>query len=264
MERSDYTAANRIAWDEAAPLHKEQRFEELLQKFKLPGYNRFDAISTELLKNIGLDGKNIVQLLCNNGRELLSAKNMGGKRCLGVDISSEFLEQARELNKVAEQDCEFIQSDVYEIPDSYFDNFDLVIVTVGALCWIPDLKKFFQIISNLLRPTGHLFVYEMHPALDMFEDYVVDDPPTLQNSYFRTAPFIEDAGLDYFEKSTYKSAPMYCFHHKLSEIFNSCLENNLTIKHFEEYDHDISSAFSHFENFKIKPPLCYSLIARKE
>ena len=113
MERSDYTDANRIAWDEAAPRHKAQRFEELLENFKNPGYNYFDTIATTLLQRIGLEDKDVVHLLCNNGRELLSAKNMGASRCVGFYISEKFLEQAHALNKAARQECEFMQKNFW-------------------------------------------------------------------------------------------------------------------------------------------------------
>ena len=45
----------------------------------------------------------------------------------------------------------------------------LFIVTIGVLGWLPDLDAFFGIVSRLLRTDGQLFIYEMHPILDMFD-----------------------------------------------------------------------------------------------
>ena len=62
-----------------------------------PGYNRLDETLTARLRALGLEGKSVIQLCCNNGREILSVKNLGAARCVGVDQSAPFLEQAAEL-----------------------------------------------------------------------------------------------------------------------------------------------------------------------
>lgn len=49
---------------------------------------------------------------CNNGRELLSIKNKGAGYCVGFDIAEGFIDQARQLAKAGDIDCEFVQSDV--------------------------------------------------------------------------------------------------------------------------------------------------------
>ncbi len=160
--------------------------------------------------------------------------------------------------------CEFVRTDVYDIPSTYDHGFDLVYVTIGALGWLPDLPGFFQVAARLLRPAGWLFMYEIHPIIDMFEGSDRDDPPRLQHSYFREHPFVDTSGLDYYGMTTYQSSPAYWFHHKLSGIISGCLNVGLTITSFQEYGHDISNVFTHFEHLKIKPPLCYTLVARAD
>src|ERR1700751_4349683 len=87
MKCDDYTAANREAWDEAAPIHARRTFDQLLTDFRRPGHSCLDALETRTLRDIGLARKSVVQICCNNGRELLSAKNLGAGRCVGFDIS---------------------------------------------------------------------------------------------------------------------------------------------------------------------------------
>jgi SAM-dependent methyltransferase len=41
---------------------------------------------------------------------------------------------------------------------------DLVCTGKGALIWMPDLARWAAEVARLLRPSGHLFVYEAHPA----------------------------------------------------------------------------------------------------
>ena len=56
---------------------------------------------------MGVQGKDVVQLCCNNGRELISIQRMGANRCVGVDISAAFIAQAEQLNDAAGADCTF-------------------------------------------------------------------------------------------------------------------------------------------------------------
>jgi ubiquinone/menaquinone biosynthesis C-methylase UbiE len=187
---------------------------------------------------------------------------MGALRCVGFDISDAFIEQARRF-AAGNFDCEFVQSDVYAIPATYDAQFDLVLITIGALSWMPDLQPFFAVIARLLKPDGHLFMYEEHPMLYMFETSETDDPPRIRNSYFRTEPFVDTSGIDYIGNTTYESSPQYNFHHKMSDIIEGCLQNGLTLISFREYEHDISTIFAHFEKFKYKPAMCYTLVAKR-
>jgi hypothetical protein len=42
------------------------------------------------------------------------------------------------------------------------------------------------------------------------------------------------------------------------------LKAGLRLESFEEYGHDVSSVFAHFAKLQIRPPLAYTLVARKE
>src|SRR6266540_2015773 len=97
MQRAEYTSANRRAWNEAAPVHDKYRLTQVVTDFHQPGPSSLSAVATQILKQIDLEGKSVAQLCCNNGRELLSIKHLGAGRCVGFDISDNFIEQAREL-----------------------------------------------------------------------------------------------------------------------------------------------------------------------
>ncbi|MBI1730460.1 class I SAM-dependent methyltransferase [Candidatus Acetothermia bacterium] len=264
MKRSEFTAANRVAWNEAAPVHRKLKFDELIKNVQKPDFNCLDQIATSHLQQIGVKNKDVAQLCCNNGRELISVKNMGAKRCVGFDISDAFIAQGRELNAVAKRDCEFVQSDVYEIPEAFNQQFDLVFMTIGALCWLPDMSQFLAVVARLLRPEGSLFIYEMHPILDMYECNKPEDRFQPHYSYFRTEPFVEEDGLDYFSKTKYKSATQYGFHHTLADIIGACIKNKLALRSFDEYGHDISNLFVYLEAEEIRLPLSFTLTAQLE
>ena len=261
MDDKEYIHANRAAWNQAAPIHGEHNFEKLLLDFQTPGFTCLDDIEIKILNEIGLSGKNVAQLCCNNGRELLSLKNMGASRCVGFDLADAFIEQANTLASSAGIDCEFVCTDVYEIAPSYDGCFDLVYISVGALGWMPDLNAFLAVVKRLLRPGGWLLIYEMHPMLDMFEVGPEGTFP-LQYSYFKNEPYAEEGGLDYYGNQAYAGSISYWFHHKISDIIQGCLNNGLRVTSFHEYDHDVSSVFKGLERQEVKPPLSYTLVAR--
>jgi len=262
--RKEYTASNRAAWNQTAPIHEKRRFEQLLKDFRGQGYSLLDPIETAILKEIGVEGKAVAHLCCNNGRELLSVKNLGAGRCVGFDISEAFLDQGQRLAEAAGLACEFVQTDVHDLPATYDRSFDLVYVTIGALGWLPDVREFFRVAARLLRPGGWLFMYEIHPIIDMFEGSDRGDPPRLQHSYFHEPPFVDTSGLDYYGMTNYESSPSHWFHHKLSDITSGCVDAGLRMTRFQEHGHDISAVFAHFEHLTIKPPLCYTLVARRD
>lgn len=263
MQTKDYTQANKIAWNEVAPIHAETNFAQQKKDFQKSGFSCLDATETKILQEINIENKSVAQLCCNNGRELLSIKNLGADHCVGFDISENFIEQAKQLAQTGNIDCEFVCTDVYDIDHKYDKKFDLVYITIGALCWLPDLEKFFEIVARILKPNGTIFIYDMHPILGMFLEHDQNNPPVLKSSYFRTQPFIDNEGLDYYNNEKYKSAPMYWFHYKLSDVMNACFKQNFVVTDFQEYEHDIAEIFKHYEKIDAKLPLCYTLVARK-
>ena len=258
---SSYIEANRAAWNEAAPIHARRTFEALRQGFATPGFSSLHRPEeVERLRALQLQGKNVIQLCCNNGRELLSIKNLfGAGSCLGVDISDEFVGQARALNEAAKLDVEFLRANVFELPESVLGRFDLVYITVGAFGWMPDCAAFTALISSLLRPGGQVFIYEMHPMLDAFDETDYREPLAFRRSYMQSEPNVLSHGLDYLSNDTYESRSMYWFHHKTSDIIGGLLRAGVGLTAFDEFDHDISNVFAHLERLAARPPLSYIL-----
>ena len=216
---------------------------------------------TECLGALGVAGRGVAQICCNNGRELLSVKNLGAARCVGFDNSSGFLKQAAELAEVGGLQAEFVEGDVYAIPADYDASFDLVFVTIGVFGWMPDLAGFFDVVKRLLRPGGCFLAYEQHPILDMYE---TDQPAAPVHSYFKPGPFAEAESMDYYGDTAYEASVSYWFVHPLSAIVTACLDRGLALEHLREYPHNIAeSAKDIFEGQAAQLPLSYSLAARK-
>lgn len=259
VDRKQITSANRTMWNETAEVHAHLKLEALLERFRDSTFSLLDDIERSALLEIGVAGRDVAQLSCNNGRELLCVERLGARRCVGFDISDAFIAQAHALAEAAGSRAEFLATDVYEIPESYDAAFDIVYVTVGALGWFPDLDAWYGVAARLLRPGGHLVIYEMHPILDMFD---AADGPVIKHSYFRTEPYFEESGPDYYDPNAMIGSPSYWFHHKMSDVIGGAIAAGFQIRRFEELGHDVSNVFRAFADLPAKPPLSYLLIGR--
>ncbi|MEP1207274.1 MAG: class I SAM-dependent methyltransferase [Rhizobiaceae bacterium] len=262
-QAKQFTTANRAAWEEVAPIHRRHNQANLIKAFSAPGFSCLDEIETEILRKLGVAGKDVAQICCNNGRELLSVKNMGAARCAGFDGAQAFLDQGKELADAGGLDVEFVCCDVYDINEAYRHNFDLVTITIGVLSWMPDIERFFSVISDLVRPGGAIFIYEQHPILEMVKPAGADEPIEWELSYFHDQPYVETEGLDYYGGETYQAKPVTSFCHKMSDVIMAAVNNSLSIEHFDEYPHHISNAWWNVEKSGIGLPMCYSLVLRK-
>jgi SAM-dependent methyltransferase len=260
----EITTANRAAWEEAAPIHGQQNQAQSIKEFSRPGFSCLDQFETRRLEALGIAAKDVAQICCNNGRELLSVKNMGAARCVGFDGAQGFLDQGRELAEAGGLDVEFICTDVYDIDEIYALSFDLVTITIGVLSWMPDLQRFFLVVANLIKPGGALFIYEQHPILEMIEPADADAPIVWELSYFNKEPYVDTDGLDYYGDEKYDAKPATSFSHTMADIMMAGIDNGLAVEHFEEFPHHISNTWWNVEKSEIGLPMCYTLVLRKK
>lgn len=262
MPTIDPFAANRAMWDETAHVHARAQLSALLEAAASPEFSTFDAVELRVFEQLGLHGKSVAQLCCNNARELVSAKKAGAGRCVGFDFSAPFLEQGAQIARAAGVDIELVNTNVVDIPDQYFGEADIVYVTVGAIGWLPDAAQFFSVAARLLRPGGHFFLYDMHPALFLYDDETASpEDPRVSRSYFRKHPIVFENCHDYLDRNAVIRSPSYWFQHTLGETLSSILQAGLTLEAFQEYPHDISGSYKAFQNQRHAIPMSYSVLA---
>lgn len=83
-----YTESKKAAWNEVMPLHQKAAKERWDNYFMQPGFVCLDENERGHLTRIGIKGRSVAHLCCNNGIELLSIKNLGAGDCFGFDISN--------------------------------------------------------------------------------------------------------------------------------------------------------------------------------
>jgi SAM-dependent methyltransferase len=264
VDTSAVTAANRAAWDASAALHaRGESWDRLTAGFAEPGFSTLDPTLSAALAKIGLRGKRVVQVGCNNGREILSCLSLGAAEGLGIDQSAEFLGQASDLAARSGLGCRFLCADIYSLPPDTPRGFDLALVTIGVLNWMPDLPGFFASVAGLLGHGGDLLIYETHPFLEVF-DPLAPDPFTPASSYFRTEPFILDEAIVYDGQTAPAVPPSYWFVHTMGAILNAIMDAGLVLTRLDEFAHSNREVdYDKYENREAQLPMCYLLTARK-
>ncbi|VVT26382.1 class I SAM-dependent methyltransferase [Hoeflea sp. EC-HK425] len=262
----EFTQANRLAWNASAPRHRQsEEWQRQLSGFADPSFSTLDSTVSAVLASNRVDGASVVQIGCNNGRETLSMLALGATHATGIDQSDAFISQAEELRAVSPYGARagFVCADVYALPEGLEGRFDLALITIGLLNWMPDLPRFLKVAASLLVPGGRLVIYETHPVLDMFEPYAAD-PHTLRYSYFRTEPFITEEEIVYDGSATGKAPPSYWHFHTMGDIVTGCVKAGLQIVELKEYPHSNREvAYDIYLGNEAQLPLCYTLVAAK-
>ena len=257
-------ASNRDAWNDSARHHKDNpEWLALLNQVTEADFSCLDDTLRNVLEQVGVAGKAVVQLGCNNGRESLSLFALGASRVVGVDQSAAFLEQARELASRSPHAPTFIEADIHHLPEELHERFDVALITIGVLGWMPDIGEFFQHVARTLKPGGALVVYETHPFLEMFDPEAYD-PYRLDSSYFRREPFVQDQPIVYEGKVEQPAATSYWFVHTLGDIFTAAIAAGLQISHFKEYPHsNREELYDRYQQQAAQLPMCFSWVAVK-
>ena len=258
------TAANRNQWDASAKYHEQSdQWSALKLGFAEKSYSVLDNIVSAALTSAGVDGAKLVQIGCNNGREILSTFSLGARWGLGLDQSQQFLQQAQTLQAISGHNCQFLCRDIYALPNNIEQDFDIALITIGVLNWMPDLIRFFEIAAGLLRPDGHMLVYETHPFLEMF-DPESTTPHTPTFSYFKTQPHVESGLITYDGEKIANPGKSYWFPHQLGAIVSAITAAGLQIAKLEEFPHSIREVeYDIFAGRSAQLPMSYLLQARK-
>ena len=162
---------------------------------------------------------------------------------MGLDFSSPAILAADRLASelgLADR-ARFVQADLYDAPAAIPEPaaFDMVFVTWGAIGWLPDIRRWAEIVAHFLKPGGSLYLAEAHPAALVFDDAasLSDGRPGFFAPYFSREPVVMDEAHDYVdETATLRNATTYTWIHPLGDIISSLLAAGLTLDWFHEHD----------------------------
>jgi len=233
---ADYFRDNRESWDDRAPAHATSPDYAVHRFVSDPTFIsdvvRFDQ---PLLGDItGLRG---VHLQCHIGTDTVSLSRLGA-RMTGLDFSGVSVEQARLLAESANSDTDFVVADVYDAREALGTvEFDLVFTGVGALCWLPDIERWADVVRSLLAPGGRLFLREGHPMLWAIDEERADGLLVADYSYFEQAePVTFSGGGTYVQtEAEFTRNVSHTWNHGLGEIINALLRRGLVLDSLDEH-----------------------------
>ena len=234
---ADYRDVNRANWDERVPAHAAspdyavERFSE--DPAFLSGVVTFDL--PRLGDVSGLDG---VHLQCHIGTDTISLARLGA-RMTGLDFSPAALDQGRRLAAATGLDVEFVECDLYGAPEALGERrFDLVYTGIGAICWLPDIRRWAHVVAALLRPGGRLFMREGHPVLWSIAEPRPDGLLVLDFPYFeqQEAMVWEVGGTYVATDAVFTHNTTHEWNHGLGEIVSALLAEGLELTMLEEHD----------------------------
>lgn len=258
MSEVDYFEMNRIGWDRRANVHFESAFYDV--KGFLAGNTSLREIERSEL--VDVSGRRLLHLQCHFGLDTLSLARLGAN-CTGVDISPVAIQQARDLALRTGLGARFVCSDLYSFQRGDAEAYDIVFTSYGAVCWLPDLMRWAEVISSNLAPDGMFYMVEFHPIHDLLAGY----------SYFPSAlPDVENAGT-YTENGADAEAELATWAHPLADVVNALVAAGVQIERLNEFPFSPYNCFEGLEerepgryylrHGRHDVPMVYSLTGRK-
>lgn len=195
----DWRALNRASWDERVAIHLGPGGYDLAPL--RAGQGRLNAIEEAELGSVA--GLRVLHLQCHFGSDTLVLAGRGAE-ITGLDFSAPAIEAARELSANLGLPARFVQSDLYDAPAAIPEpgSFDLVFITWGTICWLPDVGRWARVIAHFLRPGGALYFADAHPVAYVFDDMAAGEAagrPGWLAPYFGAEPIPYDDAADYVD-----------------------------------------------------------------
>jgi SAM-dependent methyltransferase len=226
-----YLEQNKKHWNEVVPVHEKSRMYDV-SGFKA---GKCSLMPTELEEVGDVKGKSMLHLQCHFGLDTLSWARLGAK-VTGADFSEEAINLARRLSKITGIKADFMESNIYNLPEVLKKKYDIVFTSYGVLCWLPDLAKWAQIIAYFLKPGGFFYIVEGHPFSCIFDNSKKATKLRVAVPYFyNSKPIGWEPESDYADPSFTSTQGTYEWMHPIGDIISSLIQAGLRIEFLHEF-----------------------------
>lgn len=238
---TDYLATNRANWDDRVPIHVASKFYDVEGWLRSRPGPRW-AWERDVLGDV--EGLDVVHLQCHFGLDTLSLANAGA-RVTGVDFSGAAIAEARSLAERAglADRARFVEANVLDAAQALRgEQYDLVYVSLGALCWLPSVGRWAAQVAPLLRTGGRLYLHDVHPlAWALAEGSLL-----IEHTYFEEPePYVDNSDVTYTDQTAPLAHPQsYEWNHSLGEIVTAVLDRGLQLTRLAEHDWTVWPRFS--------------------
>jgi SAM-dependent methyltransferase len=129
----------------------------------------------------------------------------------------------------------FVCADVYDAVEALTQaTFDIVYVSLGALCWLPSVDRWAEQVAALVSPGGRFYMHDGHPLAWA----LADDGLAIEHTYFeRAEPFVNDSAQTYTDADRpLANRRTYEWNHGLGETVTALLHHGLRLEWLAEHD----------------------------
>lgn len=224
--------ANLMNWNSRVRVHVDSRFYDVEGwLLSAPGPPAREIEALGLLK-----GKTLVHLQCHFGMDTLRWARAGAI-VTGLDFSPAAIDEATSLAERAglSERTSFVCANVYDASQALSGKrFDVVYVSLGSLCWLPDVATWGGVVADLLAPGGRLYLHDVHPFTSCFDD----DGERVIYGYFEESnnPFIFDSTSTYTDGEELSATRTYEWSHSIGEIVAALIGQGLVLDSLIEHD----------------------------
>ncbi len=229
----DAFEANRLSWDERVETHwASDMYQAHVRDLRAGGH----CLKDDAVRSLGdVTGRSLVHLQCHMGMETLSWASLGADVC-GLDFSQPAIDKAELLRDELNLKGQFVCANVYDAVEAIGRTFDIVFVSVGAICWLPDLDRWARVVADMLEPGGRLYMDEVHPFLDVFDDHDAEPGIAIKYPYLDAPPQVFDTPGSYAAPdATFENNRTYYFQHAIGTTLNALIKTGMVIDRFDEY-----------------------------
>ena len=270
LNNEHYFTTNLKRWNELVDINAKSKSYDL-EGFK---QGKTSLLPIEIEEVGDVSGKTILHLQCHFGMDTLSWARMGAK-VTGVDYSNKAIQLARNLSKELNIPATFIESNIYNIPNVLNKKFNIVFTSYGVLCWLPDLHKWAEIISNFLKQGGIFYIIEGHPFGNLINEHYRERFKIGYNYFNQNKPmrFEDDTSYAFTDKKI-QNKVTYEWFHPISDIINSLIIYGLEIEFLHEFPFGFfqihpdmqqrDDGYWEFQTFEFSIPMLFSLRAKKK
>ncbi len=236
-----YFKANKELWNNKTNVHIESDFYS--NASFLEGRNSLNEIELEYLADI--KGKKVLHIQCHFGQDSISLARMGAI-VTATDISDAAINAARGFNEACGTNVTFVETDTYSIGEHISDKFDLVFMSYGVTCWLPDINRLAEVVSERLKPGGRVICTEFHPMLFTFDF----DTDKISYGYNNVHVYEEDVVGTYAQnEGKALRGKEYFWQHSLEELSMPYIKRGMKMSAFREYYY---SPYNIFDSLKEK------------
>ena len=213
--------SNRAAWEKASTKHVHE-YDELLEEARSAA-SLFPR-EAELLQPLLDDRPVVVHFQSGHGLDDVALVKAGARQVVGVDYSSVAAGAAHRRAAELNLSCQYVVAEVPGVPVKD-GAADLVYTGKGALIWMRDIGAWAADAARVLRPGGHLFVYEAHPAVPLWS-WDEDEPRIRPDRSYFAESHIND---------TFPANGAQEWQWNLGQIVTAVVAAGLRIEVLEEY-----------------------------